>query len=194
MASTKRVLTRVLVVLVAIVAVFTIVVALQPSEFRVERSAAFAAPPEAVFAQVNNLRNWESWSPWAKRDPNAKESYEGPPAGPGAVFCWSGNCEIGEGRMTILESRPNERIRMRLDFKKPMEETSSTEFAFKPEGDGTRVTWRMHGHNGFAAKAFGLFMDMEKMVADDFEQGLAQMRAIVEAPQPSTIPAAQAGR
>jgi hypothetical protein len=96
---------RILIVLVLLVAGFVVFVALQPSEFRVERTTTIAAPPPAVFAHVNDLHKWEAWSSWAKLDPNAKVGYEGAPAGKGAAFTWSGKDQVGEGRMMIVESR-----------------------------------------------------------------------------------------
>ena len=174
-------LKKILIALVVIVVVFVIVVALQPADFRVTRSATIAAPPAAVFAQVNDLHNWEAWSPWAKLDPNSKIAYEGPPAGVGAAFAWSGNYEVGEGRMTITESRPNEFVQFKLDFVKPFKGTNTAEFTFKPEGNQTAVTWSMSGRKNFVFKAFGLFMNMDKMIGGDFEKGLAQMKAVVEA-------------
>jgi uncharacterized protein YndB with AHSA1/START domain len=162
------------------VVVFVIFVALQPSEFRVVRSATISAPPAEVFEQVNDFHNWEAWSPWAKLDPACKYTFEGAPAGTGSVFTWSGNDQVGEGRMTLLESRPHELIRIKLDFIRPFESTCTVEFAFKPEGDQTAVTWSMSGENNFLAKAFCLFMSMDKCVGGDFEKGLAQMKAVTE--------------
>ncbi len=174
-------LRKILIALAAIVVVFVVVVAMQPSEFRVVRSATISAPASAVFAQVNDLHKWEAWSPWAKLDPAAKSTFEGPPAGTGAIFRWAGNNQVGEGRMTITESRPNELIRFNLEFFKPMAGTSTAEFTFKPEGNETTVTWSMTGKNNFFAKAMCLFMDMDKMVGGQFEKGLAAMKSIVEA-------------
>jgi uncharacterized protein YndB with AHSA1/START domain len=174
-------LKKILIALVAIVVVFVVVVAMQPSEFRVARTATISAPAPAVFAQVNDFHNWEEWSPWAKLDPAAKNSFEGPPAGTGAIFRWAGNNQVGEGRMTITESRPNELIRFNLEFFKPMAGTSTAEFTFKPEGNETTVTWSMTGNNNFIAKAMCLFMNMDKMVGGQFEKGLAAMKSIVEA-------------
>jgi hypothetical protein len=110
-----------------------------------------------------------------------KKTHEGARAGAGAVYTWSGNNEVGEGRMTLTESRPNELVRIRLEFVKPFAATNTAEFTFKPEGDRTAVTWSMFGPNNFIAKAFGLFMNMDKLVGGDFEKGLAQMKAIAEA-------------
>ena len=157
-----------------------VVVAMQPARFRIARSAAIAAPAERVFAQVNDLHRWEAWSPWLKGDPEARTAYEGPPAGPGAGFAWSGNKNVGEGRMTITESRPNELVRLRLDFVRPFSSTSTAEFDFAPDGHQTLVTWRMSGDKDFLAKAVHMAIDMDKMIGAKFDEGLAQMKAIAE--------------
>ncbi len=178
-------LKKILIALAVIIVVFVGVVALQPSDFRVTRSANMSAPPAAVFDQVNDLHKWEAWSPWAKLDPNAKNTFEGPPAGTGAVFAWAGNSQVGEGKMTITESRPNELVQFRLEFLKPMAGTSDAELTFKADGNQTTVRWTMTGKNNFIAKAMCLFVSMDKMVGGDFEKGLASIKSIVEtAPKP----------
>jgi hypothetical protein len=134
-----------------------------------------------VFAEVNDFHNWEAWSPWAKLDPGMKKTYEGAPAGTGAIFRWSGNRQIGEGSTTIIESRPSELIRIKLEFLKPFKTTNTVEFTFKPAGDQTVIAWSMLGKNNFIAKAVGLVMNCDKMVGGQFEQGLAQMKSVVEA-------------
>lgn len=174
-------LRKILIALVLVIVALVIVIAMRPADFRVARSAAIAAPPAVVFNHVNDLHKWEHWSPWAKLDPNVKNTFEGPAAGVGAVFAWSGNSEVGEGRMTIIESRPNELVRYRLDFVKPMESTSTSEFAFKPEGDQTIVTWAMSGTNNFVGKAFSMVVDCDKMIGGYFEKGLATLKSIAEA-------------
>ena len=174
-------LKKILLVIAVIVVVFVISVALQPAEYHVARTATIAAPAEVVFAHVNELKKWDAWSPWVKIDPTMKQTYEGPASGTGAISRWAGNNQVGEGSMTITESRPNELIRFNLEFIKPMAGTSTTEFSFKPEGNQTTVTWSMSGRNNFIAKAMCLFMNMDKMVGGQFETGLAQMKLIVEA-------------
>jgi len=165
----------------AIVVVFLFVVALQPSDFKVERSATMRAPAPAAFAQVNDFQNWRAWSPWEKVDPALKRQYEGPKAGTGAVYAWQGNKDVGEGRMTITESRPGDLVRIKLEFFKPFAATNTAEFSFKPAGaDATAVTWTMTGQNNFLSKAICMFVDMDKMVGGMFDQGLTQMKSIVE--------------
>ena len=173
-------LKKILIGLAMIVVVFLIVVAMQPSEYHVTRSISISAVPAVVFAQVDELKKWEAWSPWLKMDPAMKLTYSGPAAGVGASSGWAGNSEVGEGRMTITESRPRELVRFHLEFVKPMAGTSAAEFTFKPEGNQTVVTWSMTGKNGFIAKAICLFMNMDKMVGGQFDQGLASMKTVAE--------------
>jgi hypothetical protein len=171
---------KILLAIAALGVVFVVVVAIQPSNYHISRMANIAAPAADVFARVNDFHHWETWSPWAKLDPNAKVTFEGPKAGEGAVFVWSGNREVGEGRMTVIESRSGERIRIRLDFVRPMEATSNVEFTFKPQGTGTDVTWAMFGQNNFIAKAMCLFINQDKMLGGYFEKGLMNLKAVVE--------------
>jgi hypothetical protein len=170
----------VLGVIAALVVLFLIIVALQPVDYQVVRSAIIAAPAAGVFPQVNDLHKFQDWSPWAKLDPDVKNTYDGPPAGTGAVCKWTGNKKVGEGVMTITESRPNELIKMKLEFIKPFASTADVQFDFKPEGTGTAITWTMSGKKNFMSKAFCLFVSMDKMVGGDFERGLANLKTLTE--------------
>ena len=176
---------KILIGLALVVVVLVIIIALQPSTYRVERSATMNAPAPVVFAQVNDFHKWNAWSPWAKLDPAMKQTFEGAPAGTGAIYVWTGNKEVGEGRMTITESHPSDLVKIKLEFIKPFAANSDTVFTFKPEGNQTRVTWTMNGDKNFIAKAFHLFVNIDKMVGGDFEKGLAQMKSVAEAaPKP----------
>jgi hypothetical protein len=172
---------KILVALVVIVVGLAAVIALQPAAYRVSRSATIAAPAPVVFAQVNDFHRWAAWSPWEKIDPAMKRTYEGPPAGVGASYTWAGKGEVGEGRMTIVESRPSDLIQVKLEFVKPFAGTSVAEFSFKPEGDRTLVTWSMTGDKNFIAKAIHLVMSMDRMIGDQFDKGLAAMKTVAEA-------------
>ena len=171
----------ILIGLAVIIVVLAVVVAMQPDDFRVTRSATVSAPAAVVFAQVNDLHKWEARNPWQKKDPAMKLTFDGPPAGPGASYSWAGNNEVGEGRLTITESRPGELVRLKLEFMKPFAATNTADFTFKPEGDKTAVTWSMEGKNNYLAKALHLVMNMDKMVGGEFEKGLADMKVAAEA-------------
>jgi uncharacterized protein YndB with AHSA1/START domain len=172
---------KIIIALVVIVGVAAGVVAMQPADFTITRSATVNAPPAEVFSQVNDFHKWQAWSPWAKLDPDAKNTFEGPSAGEGAIFKWSGNSQVGEGAMTLVESKPNDYIKIKLDFVRPFAASDVANFTFKPEAGQTQVTWTMSGQKNFVCKAIGLCMNMDKMVGGEFEKGLAQMKTIAEA-------------
>jgi uncharacterized protein YndB with AHSA1/START domain len=168
-------LKKIALALVLILVVLAGYVATRPADFRIVRSRTVAAPPEVVHAYVNDFHKWPEWSPWEKLDPAMKREFSGAPAGTGAAYRWSGNNDVGEGHMTITDSRPAQSVTVRLEFLKPFAATSTAQFDFAPSGPGTNVTWAMNGHNNFLAKAFSAFMDVDKMVGADFEKGLASL-------------------
>jgi hypothetical protein len=170
----------ILLALAFVALIFFIVIAGQPSEFVLTRSAKIAAPPETIFPYVNNLHNWDAWSPWAKLDPNAKNSFEGAETGVGSAMAWDGNKKIGAGKMTITESRTNESVGFRLEFIRPFKATNTAEFIFKRVGNQTEVVWSMVGKSNFFFKVFGLFMNCDDMAGKDFEKGLASLKAVAE--------------
>lgn len=159
---------------------FLVLVATRPATFTVENSATINAPAAVVYGQVADFHQWERWSPWEKLDPTMKKTFDGAPAGQGAIYSWVGNDQVGEGRMTILNAKPSEQIEIKLEFLKPFEATNQTLFTFKPTGDTTQVTWTMNGTNNFMGKAFSLFVDVEKAVSSDFERGLAALKTVSE--------------
>jgi hypothetical protein len=170
---------EILIALAAIIVVLAIVIAMRPSDFCISRSATFPAPASTLFEQVNDLHRWEAWSPWDRIDPNSKKTFTGPKAGVGASYSWVGE-KTGEGSMTLTESRPNELIRIKLDFVKPFKANNTAEFTFKPKGDQTIVTWSMSGKNNFAGKAFSLIVNCDKMCGGEFEKGLANLKSVTE--------------
>jgi hypothetical protein len=183
---------KVLLVLAVLVAAFLGVVATRPDTYHVERSTEVKASPEAVFAFVGDLKTFPQWSPWQKRDPNVKITISTPSTGVGASYAWEGNKEVGKGRMTIIESTPPVRTKEKLEFIEPFPSIAEAGFEVKPAGTGaSTVTWSMDGKNNLIGKAFSLFMDMDKMIGKDFEDGLASLKKLVEA-APAAAPVAPA--
>ena len=172
---------KILIVLLVLVAGLAAFIATRPAAYHLERTATIAAPADVIHARLNDFHAWTEWSPWEHRDPNMTRTFGGPEAGVGAVYGWAGNDDVGEGRMTIRESIPGEKVSIQLDFIKPFAATCTTAFTLAPSVDGTRVTWTMDGENDFLGKAFTLFMPMEKTVGPDFEQGLAKLQQVAEA-------------
>jgi uncharacterized protein YndB with AHSA1/START domain len=154
--------------------------ATKPDVFRVERAAGIKAPPEKVFALINDFKNWHSWSPWEKKDPAMKRTYGAATSGKGAAYAWDGNNDVGQGSMEITESLPPSKIALKLDFVKPFEGHNTVEFTLESKGDTTNVTWAMQGPTPYFAKIIHVFINMDDMVGKDFETGLANLKAAAE--------------
>ena len=167
------------VLVVAIVGVLALATT-KPATFRVMREATIAAPPERVFALLNDFHAWEQWSPWAALDPAMTLTYSGPVSGVGAVYEWLGNKAVGQGRMEILESTPPRAVTIQLDFLKPFEAHNTTVFTLTPSAGGTQVQWAMFGPNTFMGKVMSVFISMDQMIGKDFEKGLATMKGVAE--------------
>jgi hypothetical protein len=165
------------VIAVALVCVF---IAMQPGQYTVARSTSIAASPASIYRLVSDFHRWDAWSPWAKLDPAMKQQYTSSASGVGAGYSWQGNSDAGEGRMTIREAVPNEKVVIFLEFLKPFASSSYTTFSLRPEGQNTRVDWAMVGEATFATKAIQLFSSLDKMVGPDFEKGLAQLKREAE--------------
>jgi hypothetical protein len=155
-------------------------IATRPGSFRIERSAQVSAPAEVVFGIINDLRQWGRWSPYDKRDPAMKKTFEGPSSGPGASYIWNGNNQVGEGRLTIVAAKPGALVTMKLEFSRPFRCTNEVNFKLAPSGNGTRVSWIMDGKNNFMGKLMSLLMNMDKMCGKDFEQGLANLDTVTQ--------------
>ena len=170
----------ILLVLAALLGGVVLFASRQPNTFRIERRAVIRAAPQVIFDQINDLVAWQGWSPWAKKDPNAKMTFGPTIAGSGAWCTWDGDRNVGKGRMTILASHPHDHVHFRLDFEAPFKATNIAEFTLVARGESTEVVWAMHGTSNLMSKVMCLFMDMDKMVGTDFEKGLASLTSICE--------------
>jgi uncharacterized protein YndB with AHSA1/START domain len=169
-----------LLVIAALIALILIYAATRPDAFRVERSTQIKAPPEKIFALINDLHQWEAWSPWEKIDPQIKRTYAGAASGKGAVYEWNGNKDIGQGRMEIAETTSPSRVLIKIDFLKPFEAHNLVEFTLASQGDTTTVTHAMYGPSPYIAKLMGLVFSMDKMVGDKFAEGLGNLKGLAE--------------
>jgi len=154
--------------------------ATKPDHFRIQRSATLKAAPERIFPLINDFGRWGAWSPYEKKDPAMKRTFSGPAAGPGAIYAWDGNKDVGQGRMEITQAAAPTLVALKLDFVKPFEAHNRVDFTLKPKGDATEVTWAMHGPMPFLSKVMTVFFDMDQMVGKDFEAGLASLKALAE--------------
>jgi len=167
-------------VLVLGIAVVLILAAMKPDQFRVQRTTAIKAPPEKIFPLINDFHHWSSWSPYENVDPAMKRSYSGAANGTGAVYEWEGNMQIGQGRMEITDASQPSSVTIKLDFIKPLEGHDIARFTLVPDGESTKVMWTMDGPSPYVGKLIGVFVSMDTMIGDQFDTGLANLKAIAE--------------
>lgn len=173
-------LKKIAIVIGVVIALILIFAATRPDDFRVERSTTVKAPPEKVFALIDDFHRWPAWSPWEKLDPDMKRTLSGAASGKGAVYAWQGNSDVGSGRMEITQSEPSSNLAIDLAFIEPFAARNVTEFSLTPEGDSTRVVWSMKGPMPYLSKVMCLFVSMDTLVGKDFEKGLANLKAVAE--------------
>ncbi|MDC8012434.1 SRPBCC family protein [Tahibacter soli] len=170
----------VIIVLVVVIAAILIYAATKPDAFVIQRSLGIKAPPERIFALINDFKAWPQWSPYEKRDPAMQRTLGGSERGKGATYAWEGNKDVGQGRMEITESTEPSRIAIKLDFIKPFEAHNTAEFTLVPSGDTTIVTWAMRGEWPYISKVMGVFVNMDRLIGTDFEAGLASLKTLAE--------------
>jgi hypothetical protein len=170
----------VVVILIIVVVAILAYAATMPDTFRVQRSAAIKAPAEKIFPFIADFRAWTVWSPYEHRDPALKRTYGGAEKGKGATYAWEGNRNVGAGNMEIVEATLPSRILIKLNFLRPFEASNTAEFTLEPKGDVTVVTWAMEGRSLFIGKVMSVFINMDRMVGKDFEDGLANLRTVAE--------------
>lgn len=173
-------LTVIIIVLIALVAAILFYVASRPDVFHIHRYGMISAPPEKVFPLINDFHQWARWSPWDNVEGDElKRSFSGAESGEGAIYQWEGK-KTGIGRMEIMRSMPPGEVNINLDFEKPMKAHNNVEFMLEPDGAQTRVDWNMKGEHNFMGKLFATFMNMDKMIGRQFEEGLANLKREAE--------------
>jgi uncharacterized protein YndB with AHSA1/START domain len=168
------------IALAVLIAIILIVAAMRPDTFRVQRSIDINAPAEKIFPLINDYRHWGSWSPYEKVDPAMQRTFSGAPNGKGSVYEWNGNKNVGRGRMEILDTTPSSKVVIKLDFFSPFEAHNTAEFTMQPKGNATNVTWAMQGPVPYMMKIMHMFMNIDRMCGDQFQQGLTSMKAVAE--------------
>ena len=176
----SEVLVIIAVILAVAIAAVLILAATKPTTLRVQRSVSINAPPERIFSLISDFHQWVTWSPYEQKDPAMKRTYSGTERGRGAVYAWDGDKNVGSGRMEILDVSAPSKIVIKLDFFKPFEGHNTAEFTMLPQGDGTHVTWLMHGPARFVTRLIQVFMNLDHMIGKDFEAGLANLKKLTE--------------
>ena len=173
-------MSKIIAIVVLVVAAVLVFAATRPGTFHVQRATSIKAPPERIFALINDLHSWGAWSPYEKKDPAMKRTFSGTAKGKGAVYEWEGDHNVGKGRMEITDTSPPSKVTIKLDFIKPFEGHNTAEFTLEGKGDTSNVTWAMGGPSPYIARVMGVFFNMDRMIGKDFETGLANLKALTE--------------
>lgn len=151
----------------------------KPDRFKFQRTQFIKATPERVFPLIDDLRQMNTWNPYALREGPGAGTYSGPQNGAGARYDFDGR-KSGTGFIEIVQTVPPAQAVLRLVMTKPVKADNTVTFDLKPEGDGTLVTWGIAGPQPFTGKLMATLIDCEKMMGGDFEKGLANLKAIAE--------------
>ena len=158
-----------------------IAASMQPTDINYRRSIITSASADNAFAIFSDLSRWDEWSPYNKKDPSLKKEISNPSTGIGARYAWDGNKDIGAGRMTITTIDPGRSVDMRLEFDRPFKCDNHVEWRVDEENGQRRITWSMDGKDApLMPRIVGLFIDMDKMIGKDWEEGLATLKGIAE--------------
>ena len=169
-------------IIVGLIVLFFVLSAIGPKSFTVQRTTVIKTNRSDLYEYLRFLKNQDEWGPWAKRDPNMNHQYTGDDGEVGFVSAWQGNKDVGEGEQEIKKLVPGEAIESHLRFFKPWKSQSDAFIHLKDvESEGTQVTWGIHGKNETAMmRIMGLVMNMDKMVGKDFDEGLSNLKSIME--------------
>ncbi|MCL6265601.1 SRPBCC family protein [Flagellimonas myxillae] len=174
-------MTTALYILGGIVLLVLILALIAPKNYNVSRSIEIAQPRAVVFDNLRYLKNHDQWSPWGKKDPNMEKKFTGTDGEVGAISYWNGNKDVGEGEQELTKIVDGERIESELRFLKPWKSTSDAYLVTEDASNGaTKVTWGFSGKNKFPFSIMMLFMNMDKAVGGDFEDGLSSLKALLE--------------
>lgn len=178
---------KILYVLAALIVIVLVATALMPSKIHIERSAVIKASPATVYRYVADFRQFNRWSPWAQRDPETQYEFGGPVVGVGSTMSWkSEHPEVGSGSQQVVEAEPPHMLKVRLEFGEDMGPAFAG-YTLEQQEDGTRIVWTFDSEVGFNPlhRFFGLMMD--KWVGADYDQGLSDLKQLVESEVVSAI-------
>lgn len=177
-----KALKKILLVIVVLIAIVLILAAFTKKKYGVEREIVVNKPKQEVFDYIKHLKNQDNYSKWAMMDPAMKKTYTGTDGTVGFVSAWdSEKKDVGKGEQEIKKIAEGERVDFELRFYKPFESTEQAYMqteAVSPAS--TKVKWGFDGHMNYPMNLMLLFMDFEKMIGDDLQTGLTNLKSNLE--------------
>lgn len=171
---------KILLVMCAAIMGILLLAATKPDTYRIQRSITINAPPERVFALIDDFHQWPRWAPQDREDATMRRSYGLQSSGIGAVSQWTSDGSAGAGEMAITAVIPNSRIDVAVDWIKPFKVRNTHGFVITPEGQHIRVTWNAKGSNLFIMKIMEVFVGVNGLMGKHFDTGLKNLKAAAE--------------
>lgn len=173
---------KILIAVAAVLAGFLLVAALKPADYLIQREIVIQAKPEAIFPYLVSMKKADQWMPWKEGDPQVVTSYSGPEEGVGAISSWESPGQMGTGQAEVVGVTPNQLVKTKITYTKPMVMSQDSEFSLAPDAGGTRVAWRVTGQQPFIPRLICtlMFMNLDKFVGGEFEKGLGKLKLILE--------------
>ena len=177
-----KILKRILIVVVIIIAVPLIAALFIKGDYAVVRETTISKPKQEVFSYIKEIKNQNNYSVWNMKDPKSKMEYTGTDGTVGFISSWDSEMkEVGKGEQEIKKIAEGERIDMELRFKKPFE---ATDYAYMTteaiDSTHTKVSWGFTGKMPYPMNFMCLFMNMDKMLGPDLQSGLDNLKGILE--------------
>ncbi|MEI7504653.1 MAG: SRPBCC family protein [Paludibacter sp.] len=170
---------RIGIALLAIIVIILFVALFVPVELNYEKSISIKAPIDSVWVKVNSLSALDKWSPWNDHDANMKKSWTGVDGTIGAVQSWESEI-VGNGSQTISKIEKPSLFQTKLDFITPHESHGIAYVKLVSEGTTTKATWGMTSKMPYPINIMILFMNMEKTLGKDWDNGLSKLKKLSE--------------
>ena len=179
-----KIIKKILIGLVVLFVLTLVIGIFVKKEYTVERTITINKPKQEVFDYIKSLKNQNNFSVWAQRDPNIKQEFHGTDGTVGFISSWdSDKKDVGKGEQEITKIDEGNRIDFALRFIKPMEGNATAYMTTEQTAEAqTNVKWAFEGKMGYPMNTMLLFMNMDKMLGPDLEQGLANLKTILEKP------------
>lgn len=177
-----KILKKILIAMAIIIAIPLIIALFVEKDYAVEREITINKSKQEVFDYIKFLKNQDNFSKWSTMDPNMKKTYRGTDGTVGFVSAWESNDEnVGVGEQEIKKIVEGERIDFELRFIKPFEATEPAFMSTETVSENqTKVKWGFSGHMNYPMNIMMLFMDFEKMIGDDLQTGLGNLKTVLE--------------
>jgi effector-binding domain-containing protein/uncharacterized protein YndB with AHSA1/START domain len=169
------------VLLLSLLAVAMILMLIVPAKQHIERTITINAPVSVVYKHLSTPATFYNWMVWCRKDTTIKTAADLKGETPGSVLFWVGNPETtGKGMIEFLSMKVNQEIEHKVTFLEPNKADAKSEFKLVEVNGQTRLTWEFDLATPRPRNILNLFGSLDKKVGFEFEEGLKNLKAIIE--------------